>query len=107
MFANSAAWAQLERSIMGERVKASLATAQAEGKSSRRPSLGVNGVLVAQLRDSGLSWAKIAKAHPQVAKPGGKRVTLTAIVPAIAAGWEHTVALKSNFTLWTSGRNTL
>ena len=78
MFAISAAWAQLARSIMGERVKAGLARAQAEGKSIGRPSLGVNGELVAQLRDSGLSWAKFAKAHPQVAKSGGKRGKLSA-----------------------------
>ena len=73
MFAISAAWAQLECSIKGERVKAGLARAQAEGKSIGRPSLGVNGELVAQLRDSGLSWAKIAKERPQVAKSGGKK----------------------------------
>ena len=50
MLATSAAWAQLERSIKSERVKAVLARAQAEGKSVGRPSLGVNGELVAHLQ---------------------------------------------------------
>mgnify|MGYP001449039336 CR=1 FL=1 len=73
MFAISAAWAQLERGIIGERVKAGMARARAEGKNVGRPSLGINGDLVVQLRASGMSWAKIARAHPQVAKSGGKR----------------------------------
>ena len=73
MFAISAAWAQLERGIIGERVKSGMARAKAEGKLIGRPGLEVNGELVVQLRASGMSWAKIARAHPQVRKSGGKR----------------------------------
>jgi DNA invertase Pin-like site-specific DNA recombinase len=73
MFTISAAWAQLERGIIGERVKAGMARAAAEGKAIGRPGLEINGELVVQLRVSGMSWAKIARAHPQVAKSGGRR----------------------------------
>jgi DNA invertase Pin-like site-specific DNA recombinase len=61
MFAISAAWAQLERGIIGEKVKAGMVRAQAEGKSIGRPSLGINSELVVQLRASGMSWAKIGE----------------------------------------------
>ena len=73
MFAISAAWAQLERGIIGERVKAGMARTKAEGKSIGRPGLEVNAEWVVQMRTAGWSWAKIARAHPQVKKSNGKR----------------------------------
>jgi DNA invertase Pin-like site-specific DNA recombinase len=52
--------AELERSLIAERVKAGLRNARAKGKRLGRPRKIVDRARIATLRASGLSWAKIA-----------------------------------------------
>jgi len=53
--------AELERSLIVERVKAGLRNARAKGKRLGRPPLVVDTTRIAALRAEGLSWAKIAE----------------------------------------------
>ena len=53
--------AELERSLIAERVRAGLRNARAKGKRLGRPRVAVDAARVAQLRASGLSWPKIAR----------------------------------------------
>lgn len=52
--------AELERSLIAERVRAGLRNARAKGKRLGRPRVAVDAAQVARLRASGLSWPKIA-----------------------------------------------
>jgi DNA invertase Pin-like site-specific DNA recombinase len=53
--------AELERSLIVERVKAGLRNAKAKGKRLGRPHIIVDGRKVAVLREQGHSWPQIAK----------------------------------------------
>jgi DNA invertase Pin-like site-specific DNA recombinase len=53
--------AELERSLIVERVKAGLRNARAKGKHLGRPRVAVDAARVAVLRSQGLSWAKIGE----------------------------------------------
>lgn len=53
--------AELERSLIVERVKAGLRNAKAKGKRLGRPRVFPNARRIAALREEGLSWAKIAE----------------------------------------------
>jgi DNA invertase Pin-like site-specific DNA recombinase len=53
--------AELERSLIVERVKAGLRNARAKGKRLGRPRLLVDARKVAALRDAGRSWPQIAR----------------------------------------------
>jgi DNA invertase Pin-like site-specific DNA recombinase len=53
--------AELERSLIVERVKAGLRNARAKGKKLGRPRVYLDPHKIAALRAEGLSWAKIAK----------------------------------------------
>lgn len=53
--------AELERSLIVERVKAGLRNARAKGKRLGRPQKPVDPARVARLRQNGQSWAAIAK----------------------------------------------
>jgi DNA invertase Pin-like site-specific DNA recombinase len=53
--------AELERSLIVERVRAGLRNARAKGRCLGRPKKNVNAAEVAILRDSGVSWRKIAR----------------------------------------------
>ena len=53
--------AELERSLIVERVRAGLRNAKAKGKSLGRPRVAVDAVRIAVLRSQGLSWAKIGE----------------------------------------------
>jgi DNA invertase Pin-like site-specific DNA recombinase len=53
--------AELERSLIVERVRAGLRNARAKGKSLGRPRVAVDAVRIAALRSHGLSWAKIGE----------------------------------------------
>jgi len=53
--------AELERSLIVERVKAGLRNARAKGKRLGRPRKVVDARKVAALRDAGRSWPQIAK----------------------------------------------
>src|ERR1700687_2908836 len=52
--------AELERSLIAERVRAGLRNARAKGKRLGRPRVSVDAARIATLRASGLSWPKIA-----------------------------------------------
>lgn len=52
--------AELERSLIAERVRAGLRNARAKGKKLGRPRVILDGRRIATLRKQGLSWAKIA-----------------------------------------------
>jgi DNA invertase Pin-like site-specific DNA recombinase len=53
--------AELERSLIAERVRAGLRNARAKGKRLGRPRVFVDHARIGQLRARGLSWAKIAR----------------------------------------------
>ena len=53
--------AELERSLIVERVKAGLRNAKAKGKRLGRPSVTVDAHRIAALRGQGLSWASISR----------------------------------------------
>lgn len=53
--------AELERSLIVERVKAGLRNARAKGKRLGRPKRIVDASKIVELRAAGLSWAKIAE----------------------------------------------
>jgi DNA invertase Pin-like site-specific DNA recombinase len=53
--------AELERSLIVERVRAGLRNAKAKGKSLGRPRVTVDAARIAALRSQGLSWAKIGE----------------------------------------------
>lgn len=52
--------AELERSLIAERVRAGLRNARAKGKRLGRPRVIVDRAQIARFRAQGLSWAKIA-----------------------------------------------
>jgi len=52
--------AELERSLIVERVRAGLRNARAKGKTLGRPRIVVDAARISRLRASGLSWPKIA-----------------------------------------------
>jgi DNA invertase Pin-like site-specific DNA recombinase len=51
--------AELERSLIGERVKAGLRNARAKGKRLGRPRVIVDAVRIGTLRARGYSWRQI------------------------------------------------
>jgi DNA invertase Pin-like site-specific DNA recombinase len=53
--------AELERSLIAERVRAGLRNARAKGKTLGRPRVVVDAAQIARLRASGKSWASIAR----------------------------------------------
>jgi len=53
--------AELERSLIVERVKAGLRNARAKGRRLGRPRVSVDRARIAVLRSEGLSWARIAE----------------------------------------------
>jgi len=53
--------AELERSLIAERVRAGLRNAKAKGRKLGRPRVAVDAARVTRLRASGLSWPKIAR----------------------------------------------
>src|ERR1700674_1332841 len=53
--------AELERSLIVERVRAGLRNARAKGKTLGRPRVAVDAAEIARLRASGASWPSIAR----------------------------------------------
>jgi DNA invertase Pin-like site-specific DNA recombinase len=53
--------AELERSLIAERVRAGLRNARAKGKRLGRPRVAVDTARIAALRSQGLSWPAIAR----------------------------------------------
>ena len=61
IFTVSGAVAELERSLIQERVKAGLRNAKAKGKHVGRPKVTVDRSQIARLRAEGLSWRAIGR----------------------------------------------
>jgi len=59
--------AELERSLIVERVRAGLRNAKAKGKRLGRPSLVIDAERVATLRNAGASWSSVAREIGQTA----------------------------------------
>jgi DNA invertase Pin-like site-specific DNA recombinase len=53
--------AELERSLIAERVRAGLRNARAKGKRLGRPRVAVDATQIARLRAQGRSWPQIAR----------------------------------------------
>jgi DNA invertase Pin-like site-specific DNA recombinase len=53
--------AELERSLIAERVRAGIRNARAKGKRLGRPRVAVDGVRIAALRTQGQSWSTICR----------------------------------------------
>ncbi len=62
VFSVLAAIAEFERELIRERVKAGMKEARRRGKHCGRPARGFDVVKAAELRQSGLSWRKLAVA---------------------------------------------
>src|ERR1700674_2978033 len=81
--------AELERSLIVERVRAGLRNARAKGKTLGRPRVVVDAARIAALRAQGLSWAKIGDqlgasegTIRNVARQSAKNLSLRASVTA-------------------------
>lgn len=61
MFQIIAAFAELERAMIAERVKAGLQNAKRKGKKLGRPRASMDLAKIASLRDSGASWRMIER----------------------------------------------
>ena len=71
------AWLARQDSLRkGRAVKLGMEKAKAHGARLGRPRVAeqVDGNLVRALREAGLSWAKIAEAHPPVRSASGKKI---------------------------------
>jgi DNA invertase Pin-like site-specific DNA recombinase len=53
--------AELERSLIAERVRAGIRNARAKGKRIGRPRVSVDAVRIATLRAEGRSWSTICR----------------------------------------------
>ena len=73
MFTISAAWAQLEGAIIGQRVRAGIERARAQGIRLGRPSVPVDIDYVVRQRAAGLSWTAIHRGHPVMTMDSGQR----------------------------------
>ena len=73
MFTISAAWAQLEGAIIGQRVRAGIERARAQGVRLGRPSVPVDLEYVLRQRAAGLSWTAIHRGHPVMTMESGQR----------------------------------
>jgi DNA invertase Pin-like site-specific DNA recombinase len=60
MFQIIAAFGELERAIIAERVKAGLQNAKRRGKRLGRPQIAVDAAYIVALRSSGASWRQIS-----------------------------------------------
>ena len=73
MFTISAAWAQLEGAIIGQRVRAGIERARAQGVRLGRPSVPVDLEYVVRQRAAGASWTSIHRGHPVMTMESGQR----------------------------------
>ena len=73
MFTISAAWAQLEGAIIGQRVRAGIERARAQGIRLGRPSVPVDMDYIVRQRAAGLSWVQIHRGHPVMTMESGQR----------------------------------
>ena len=79
MFQIIGAMAEFERALIQERVKAGLRNAKAKGKKLGRPRAVVNIEEISELREQGLSWARITN------QTGASKGTAQRVVKACAS----------------------
>jgi DNA invertase Pin-like site-specific DNA recombinase len=77
MFQIIGAMAEFERALIQERVRAGLRNAKAKGKTLGRPRAIVNIEEIAELREQGLSWARITN------QTGASKGTAQRVVAAL------------------------
>ncbi len=77
MFQIVGAMAEFERALIQERVRAGLRNAKAKGKTLGRPRAVVNIEEIAELREQGLSWARITH------RTGASKGTAQRVVAAL------------------------
>jgi DNA invertase Pin-like site-specific DNA recombinase len=85
-FTLAAMFAELERSILIERVRAGMARARAEGKRIGRPARFVDLVQLERLRAEGQSIRQIARRLGVSSSTVAKRLKLTATAAATGGG---------------------
>jgi DNA invertase Pin-like site-specific DNA recombinase len=78
--------AELERSLIAERVRAGIRNARAKGKRLGRPRVGVDPAMIAALRSQGHSWGAIHR-ETGIAKGTAQRAFYS--LPQIAAPLTH------------------
>ncbi len=85
--------AELERSLIVERVKAGLRNARAKGKRLGRPRVILDVYRIAELRNAGLSWPQSMRgfAPPKLASAG----SITIASEMSASGWTNKSALNT------------
>ena len=90
VFTVLAAVAELERSLIVERVRAGLRNARAKGKRIGRPTADVDAVQIAQLRASNVSWREIehklgvsARTARRTLSERGKTLSVSASASAV------------------------
>jgi DNA invertase Pin-like site-specific DNA recombinase len=78
--------AELERSLIVERVKAGLRNARAKGKRLGRPEKIVDHARIGRLRAQGVSWRKIARqmeCSARTARRAGQKATCEGLCPTV------------------------
>jgi DNA invertase Pin-like site-specific DNA recombinase len=78
--------AELERSLIVERVKAGLRNARAKGKRLGRPEKIVDAARIGRLRAQGVSWRKIARqmeCSARTARRAGQKATCEGFRPTV------------------------
>ena len=87
--------AELERSLIVERVKAGLRNARAKGKRLGRPEKIVDAARIGRLRAQGVSWRKIARqmeCSARTARRAGQKATCEGFCPTVAKNPESRLA---------------
>src|SRR6202047_2218728 len=89
--------AELERSLIVERVKAGLRNARAKGKRLGRPEKIVDPARIGRLRAQGVSWRKIARqmeCSARTARRAGQKATCEGFCPTVAKNPESRLAAR-------------
>src|ERR1700681_1363734 len=87
--------AELERSLIVERVKAGLRNARAKGKHFGRPEKIVDAARIGRLRAQGVSWRKIARqmeCSARTARRAGQKATFKGFCPTVDKNPESRLA---------------
>jgi DNA invertase Pin-like site-specific DNA recombinase len=84
--------AELERSLIAERVRAGLRNARAKGKSLGRPRVIVDAARITSLRNAGASWATICRETGLSKGTAQRAASSLPTNPAVCVPVSHSVA---------------